>query len=67
MSYFYHFSREDERRLREGKLARGMAALRRGALNLLRKLGGRSVPEASDRVKADPSRVLAAIGVPIEN
>jgi hypothetical protein len=61
------FFREDERRLREGKLARGMAALRRGALNLLRKVGGRSVPEASDRAKADPSLVLAVIGVPTEN
>jgi hypothetical protein len=59
--------REDERRLREGKLARGMAALRRGALNLLRKLGGPSVPEASDRAKADPSLVLTVIGVPTEN
>jgi len=57
------FFREDERRLREGRGARGVAALRRGALNLLRLLGGRSVPEAADRVKADPTRLLPLIGL----
>lgn len=56
------FFREDERRLREGRVARGVAALRRGALNLLRLLGGRSVPEAADRVKADPTLLLPLIG-----
>jgi predicted transposase YbfD/YdcC len=61
------FFREDERRLREGKVARGVAALRRGALNLLRLLGGRSVPEAADRVKADPTLLLPLIGDSQEN
>ena len=56
-------SRTGERRVRDGKVARGVAALRRGALNLLRRLGGRSVPEASDRVKADPTLLLPLIGV----
>jgi len=56
------FFREDERRVREGSVARGVAALRRGALNLLRLLGGRSVPEAADRVKADPTRLLPLMG-----
>jgi predicted transposase YbfD/YdcC len=57
------FFREDERRIREGKVARGVAALRRVALNLLRLLGGRSVPEAADRVKADPTLLLPLIGL----
>jgi predicted transposase YbfD/YdcC len=61
------FFREDERRLREGAVARGVAALRRGALNLLRLLGGRSVPEAADRVKADPTLLLPLIRAPQEN
>ncbi len=61
------FFREDERRITGGQVARGMAALRRGALNLLRRLGGRSIPEASDRAKANPSLILAQIGVPPEN
>jgi len=61
------FFREDARRILEGQIARGMAALRRGALNLLRLLGARSVPEASDWAKADPSALLAIIGVPTEN
>ncbi len=61
------FFREDERRLREGKIARGMAALRRGALNLLRRLGGRSIPEASDRAKADPSLLLPLLGALSDN
>ena len=61
------FFREDERRVTEGKIARGMAALRRAALTLLRQLGGRSVPHASDRAKADPSLILAVIGAPTEN
>lgn len=61
------FFREDERRIREGRVARGVAALRRGALNLLRLLGGRSVPEAADRVKADPTLLLSLIGLPQEN
>ena len=58
------FFREDERRIRKGTVARGVAALRRGALNLLRRLGGRSVPEAADRVKADPTLLLPLIGMP---
>lgn len=57
------FFREDERRIQDGKVARGVAALRRGALNLLRLLGGRSVPDAADRVKADPTLLLPLIGV----
>jgi hypothetical protein len=61
------FFRDDERRITVGAVARGMAALRRGALNLLPCLGGRSIPEASDRAKADPSRILAVIGLPTEN
>ncbi len=61
------FFREDERRIREGKIARGMASLRRGALNLLRRLGGRSIPEASDRAKADPSLLLPLIGALSDN
>ena len=61
------FFREDERRVRDGKVARGVAALRRGALNLLRRLGGRSVPEAADRVKANPTLLLPFIGTPREN
>jgi predicted transposase YbfD/YdcC len=61
------FFREDERRIRDGRVARGVAALRRGALNLLRRLGGRSIPEAADRVKADPMLLLPLIGVPQEN
>jgi predicted transposase YbfD/YdcC len=61
------FFREDERRITEGEIARGMAALRRGALNLLRRLGGRSIPEASDRAKADPSLLLPLIGLPTDN
>lgn len=61
------FFREDERRIRDGKVARGVAALRRGALNLLRLLGGRSIPDAADRVKANPALLLPLIGVPSEN
>jgi hypothetical protein len=61
------FFREDERRVRDGKVARGVAALRRGALNLLRRLGGRSVPAAADRVKADPTLLLPLIGALQEN
>ena len=61
------FFREDERRITEGKIARGMAALRRGALNLLRRLGGRSIPEASDRAKADPSLLLPLMGLLADN
>jgi predicted transposase YbfD/YdcC len=61
------FFREDERRLREGTVARGVAALRRGALNLLRLLGGRSIPEAADRVKADPTLLLPFLGMLQEN
>lgn len=61
------FFREDERRVREGKVARGIAALRRGALNLLRLVGGRSIPEAADRVKADPTLLLPLMGLPQEN
>lgn len=61
------FFREDERRIREGRVARGVAALRRGALNLLRLLGGRSTPDAADRVKANPALLLPLIGVPQEN
>jgi len=61
------FFREDERRIKTGAVARGMAALRRGALNLLRLLGGRSIPEASDRARADPARVLALMGVATDN
>ena len=61
------FFREDERRIRDGKVARGMAALRRGALNLLRRFGARSIPEAADGVKANPLRILSTIGVLAEN
>jgi predicted transposase YbfD/YdcC len=61
------FFREDERRVRDGKVARGVAALRRGALNLLRRLGGRSIPDAADRVKADPLLLLPLIGAPQKN
>lgn len=61
------FFREDERRVRDGQVARGVAALRRGALNLLRLLGGRSVPEVADRVKADPTLLLPLIGILQEN
>lgn len=61
------FFREDERRIRDGKVARGVAALRRGALNLLRLLGCRTIPDAADRVKANPTLLLPLIGVPKEN
>jgi predicted transposase YbfD/YdcC len=61
------FFREDERRLAAGRVARGVAALRRGALNLLRLLGGRSVPAAADRVKADPTLLLPFLGCPQDN
>lgn len=61
------FFREDERRVRDGTVARGMAALRRAALNLLRLLGGRSVPEAADRVKADPTLLLPFLGLHPDN
>jgi predicted transposase YbfD/YdcC len=61
------FFREDERRLQEGKIARGMAALRRGALNLLRRLGGRSIPEASDRAKANPALLTPLLGSSTDN
>ena len=61
------FFREDERRVRDGKVARGVAALRRGALNLLRCLGGRSIPATADRVKADPRLLLPLIGRLQEN
>jgi hypothetical protein len=44
-----------------------VAALRRGALSLLRLLGGRSAPEAADQLKADPTLLLPLIGVPQEN
>ena len=61
------FFREDERRVRDGKVARGVAALRRGALNLLRRLGRRSIPEAADRIKADPTLLCPLIGGTQEN
>lgn len=61
------FFREDERRISIGQVARGMAALRRGALNLLRCLGGRSIPAAADRAKADPALLMAVIGVSSDN
>jgi len=61
------FFREDERRIRDGRVARGVAALRRGALNLLRRMGCRSIPEAADRVKANPTLLLPLLGVPNEN
>jgi hypothetical protein len=61
------FFREAARRIREGRVARGVAALRRGALNLLRLRGGRSIPEAADRVKADPMLLLPWIGALPEN
>jgi predicted transposase YbfD/YdcC len=59
--------REDERRIRDGTVARGMAAFRRAALNLLRRLGTRSLPEASDRAKANPALFLRALGAPTKN
>lgn len=61
------FFREDERRIKDGKVARGPAACRRGALNLLRRLGGRSIPMASDQAKANPLCVLELMGVPTKN
>jgi predicted transposase YbfD/YdcC len=61
------FFREDERRIKDGKVARGLAACRRGALNLLRCLGGRSIPTASDQAKANPLRILELMGVPTKN
>jgi hypothetical protein len=61
------FFREDERRIKDGKVARGLAACRRGALNLLRRMGGRSIPTASDQAKANPLRVMELMGLPTEN
>lgn len=61
------FFREDERRIKDGKVARGLASCRRGALNLLRRLGGRSIPMASDQAKANPLRILELIGTPTKN
>jgi predicted transposase YbfD/YdcC len=61
------FFREDERRIRDGQVARGVAALRRGALNLLRRLGGRSIPEAADRIKANPALLLPLLGTLQDN
>lgn len=61
------FFREDERRIKDGKVARGLAACRRGALNLLRRLGGRSIPRASDQAKANPLCLLELMGTPTKN
>ena len=61
------FFREDARRIRDGRVARGVAALRRGALNLLRRFGGRSVPDAADRIKANPRLLLPLVGCQQDN
>lgn len=60
------FFREDERRIKDGKVARGLARTG-GALNLLRRLGGRSIPTASDQAKANPLRIIELMGLPTEN
>jgi predicted transposase YbfD/YdcC len=53
---------EDAARTLTGGVAQGMALLRRTALNLLRWVGGRSVAEAVDRVKAHPPLLVPLLG-----
>lgn len=61
------FFDEDGRHIKKARVARVMGMLRRGALTLLRRLGKRSIPEASDCVAADLNILLPLIGILPEN